>query len=146
MILRVLSGEVSVSDAIEQEKISRGFYYDLEERALGAMLVALTPGSETAASSPQARIEQLEARCKKLEQDKRRSERLLLLTRRVIKPGPIKSAAGRRRKKKPVVSSTARGSKPSPSSMKTAAASASSPASVSDVATSIPTKDGAAAH
>src|SRR6266700_3890807 len=58
MILSVLSGEVSVSDAIEQTQISRGFYYDLEERALSAMLLALTPGTETQASSPQTRIAQ----------------------------------------------------------------------------------------
>ena len=138
MLLSVLSGEVSVSDAIEQAQISRGFYYDLEERALSAMLVALTPGGETLAASPQARITQLEERCKKLEQDKRRSERLLLMTRRVIKPGSVKSVPGRPRKKRAAASSTRRGSKPSQSSTKTPA-SASSSASVS---TSTPTKDG----
>jgi len=141
MILSVLSGEVSVSDAIEQAQISRGFYYDLEERALGAMLSALTPGGETQASSPQSRIAELEERCKKLEQDKRRSDRLLLLTRRVIKPGPVKSVQGRPRKKRDA-RSTVRGSKPSPSSTKTVA-SVSSSASVSE---SIPTKDGEVAR
>jgi hypothetical protein len=142
MLLSVLSGEVSVSDAIEHAQISRGFYYDLEERALSAMLVALTPGTETQASSPQARITQLEERCKKLEQDKRRSDRLLLMTRRVIKPGSVKSVQGRPRKKRAAASSTRRGSKPSPSSMKTPA-SVSSPPSVSEA---IPTKDGAVAR
>ena len=34
MILEVLSGEKPVTDAIEQAKISRGHYYQLEERAL----------------------------------------------------------------------------------------------------------------
>jgi hypothetical protein len=137
MILSVLSGEVSVSDAIEQAQISRGFYYDLEERALSAMLVALTPGGETAAASPQARITQLEERCKKLEQDKRRSDRLLLLTRRVIKPGSVKSVAGRPRKKR-AASSTRRGSKPSPTSTKTAASPPLNP----PASPSTPTKDG----
>ena len=140
MILSVLSGEVSVSDAIEQAQISRGFYYDLEERALSAMLVALTPGGETAAASPQARISQLEERCKKLEQDKRRSDRLLLLTRRVIKPGSVKSVQGRPRKKRSAASSTRRGSKPSPTSMRTATSVSSSP----PVTLSTPTKDGEA--
>ncbi len=153
MILSVLSGEVSVSDAIEKSQISRGFYYDLEERALGAMLLALTPGGETQASSPQARIAQLEERCKKLEQDKRRSERLLFLTRRVIKPGSVKSAKGRPSKKKTakvakaVASSTSRGSKPSASSISSKTpVLASSPPSESEPTPTSPTsatKDGA---
>lgn len=144
MILSVLSGEVSVSDAIEKAQISRAFYYDLEERALGAMLLALTPGSETQASSPQARIAQLEERCKKLEQDKRRSERLLFLTRRVIKPGTLKSAKGRPPKKRKAASSTPRGSKPSPSSTSSKTpALASSPTSGSEPS---PTKDGGVAR
>jgi len=141
MILSVLSGEVSVSDAIEQAQISRGFYYDLEERALGAMLVALTPGGESQASSPQARITQLEERCKKLEQDKRRSERLLHLTRRVIKPGTVKTTAGRPRKRRTSASSTHRGSKPSQSSTKSPSASSSV-----SVSASTPMKDGEVAR
>src|SRR5580692_8250826 len=140
MILSVLSGEVSVADAIEHAQISRGFYYDLEERALSAMLVALTPGTESQASSPQGRITQLEDRCKKLEQDKRRSDRLLLLTRRVIKPGSVKSVQGRPRKKR-AASSMVRGSKPSQSSTKSP--SVSSSVSVSG---STPTKDGEVAR
>lgn len=88
MVLSVLSGERPVTDAIREAKISRGTYYQLETRALNAMLAALNPlasGSETGAADLSAaaeRIGQLEAQVKALEQDKRRTQRLLLLARK----------------------------------------------------------------
>lgn len=97
MILSVLSGERPVTDVIEETKMSRGTYYNLEERALKAMLVALTPGAESSdADSPAKRILELEQRVAQLERDKRRGERLLLLTRKVVKTGPLTTGAGRR--------------------------------------------------
>jgi hypothetical protein len=115
MVLSVLSGERPVTDAIEEAQISRGTYYQLEERALKAMLSALMPGGEHAPSeSPAARIAELEARVATLEREKRRSERLLLLTRKLVKPGTMKSAPGRPRKRRLTSpSSTTRGRKPS---------------------------------
>jgi hypothetical protein len=88
MLLSVLSGETPVTDAIRQAKISRGTYYQLETRALEAMLVALNPlasSSDTGAadlSAALARIGELEAQVKVLEQDRRRGQRLLLLQRK----------------------------------------------------------------
>lgn len=140
MILSVLSGELPVTDAIEQAQISRQLYYDLEERALNAMLLALTTNTETSAASPQARIKELEEACKTLEQQKRRSDRLLALTRQVLKPGSLKAAPGRPKKKR-AASSTRRGSKPSAVSTKSPSSSPS-PVEVP----SIPTKDGEAAR
>jgi hypothetical protein len=110
MVLSVLSGEKPVTDAIQEAGISRGMYYQLETRALGAMLRALTPGAdETEEGSPQRQVAKLEQKVKLLEQGKRRVERLLLMTRRVM--GPIKtrsttsgrgpSRSSRRRKKNP---------------------------------------------
>jgi hypothetical protein len=88
MLLSVLSGETPVSDAIAQAKISRAAYYQLETRALNAMLTALNPlASSSRGRSPDlsaARIAQLEERVKELEQQKRRSERLLLLSRKAL--------------------------------------------------------------
>src|SRR5262245_32966007 len=52
MVLSVLSGQVPVSEAIAEAQISRGTYYQLESRALEAMVQALLPGSPT--SSPSA--------------------------------------------------------------------------------------------
>ena len=43
MVLSVLSGEKPVTDAIAEAGISRGTYYQLETRALSAMLRALGP-------------------------------------------------------------------------------------------------------
>ena len=137
MVLSVLSGESPVSDAIEEAQISRQLYYDLESRALAAMLSALTPASSATgqATTPAMRIAELEAEVKRLEQEKRRSERLLLLTRKVLRPGAMKLAGGRPRKKRNPTSTTS-GPLPSKSSMTTT----SSKSSRSSSSTS--TKDG----
>jgi hypothetical protein len=87
MVLDVLSGQKAVTEVIEAEKISRGTYYNLEERALAAMLAALTPGSEAPEGTPSKRIGALEQKVAELERQKRRGERLLLLTRKIVKPG-----------------------------------------------------------
>lgn len=104
MILRVLSGETPVTDAIEGSDISRQAYYQLEERALRAMMRALTPGADTTiVTGPDPamirRIAELEARTKQLEQEKRRAERMLYLTRKVVPAGPMKSTHRGRPKK-----------------------------------------------
>jgi hypothetical protein len=99
MVLRVLSGEQPVSEAIAEARISRGTYYKIETAALKAMLAAVAPGAPTeitaAADGAQRRIADLEQKVKKLEQERRRSERLLLMTRKLVKPGPMKTGAGR---------------------------------------------------
>jgi len=99
MVLSVLSGEKPVSDAIGEAKISRGTYYQMETRALNAMLAALNPLATASKngspdlSAAAARIEELQGRVARLEQEKRRTQRLLLLTRRTIQ-GPV--TTGRR--------------------------------------------------
>jgi len=102
VVLAVLSGEEAVTEAIAELAISRGTYYQWEERALWAMLSALAPGSEPAtAGGPSARVAELEARVATLEREKRRSERLLLLTRKVVKAGPVTTGAGRPPRSRP---------------------------------------------
>jgi hypothetical protein len=117
-MLSVLSGEKPVTDAIAEAGISRQLYYQLEEKALAAMLKALSPVAP-AESTAQAEVEQLKKeldemhrRVHQLEQQKRRAERLLLLTRKVLPPGPVKSE-GRGRPRR---NSTRAGPKPSPDS------------------------------
>src|SRR5882724_5029086 len=96
MILEVLSGQKPVTDAIEQAKISRGHYYQLEERALKAILTAMEPGTSPGRPpETTTRLLQLEEKVKELESDKRRLERLLSMTRKVLRPGPMKSWLGR---------------------------------------------------
>lgn len=96
MVLSVLSGQMPVTDAIGQAKISRGTYYQLETRALRAMLTAMNPlsssaeGSGAQLSAASWQIEQLQVRIKRLEQEKRRSERLLLLMRKSLR-APVTS-------------------------------------------------------
>lgn len=95
LVLSVLSGEKAVTEAIAEAKISRPGYYALETRALRAMLTALNPlggvkddGTADLAGAS-CRIRELEQKTAKLEQDKRRAERLLLMTRKSLRRGPI---------------------------------------------------------
>jgi hypothetical protein len=85
LVLSVLSGEKPVTDAITESGMSRNTYYQLEERALEAMVQALGPSPAPGRKpDPAARIAELETKLAGLEQEKRRAERLLLLTRKVV--------------------------------------------------------------
>jgi hypothetical protein len=105
MVLSVLSGEMPVTDAVAQAGISRASYYQMETRAINAMLKALSPLAkpEETQTTPVRQIAALEEKVKKLERARRRTQRLLLLTRRVIRP-------------ETKTSSTRRGRGPSPAS------------------------------
>lgn len=139
LVLSVLSGEKPVTAAITELGISRPLYYQLETKAIVAMLTALAPGSSSSVSpndaTPAHQVAALEERVAALEQDKRRLERLLFLTRKVLPTGPVAVPTKRGR---PVGSRNralvAAGLVPSPSSTSSTSAS-STP--------SIPTKDGA---
>src|SRR5256885_7910534 len=86
MILSVLSGEKPVTDAIGEAKISRGHYYQLEERALEAILEAMEPGASAGRPvETTTRLLQMEEKIGELEATKRRLERLLQLTRKVLR-------------------------------------------------------------
>jgi hypothetical protein len=114
MILSVLSGERPVSEVIEEHGLSRGTYYNLEQRALDAMLAALVPGAsaetpDASSAIPAKRIADLEAKVQRLEQEKRRAERLLFLSRQVLGQGAVKMSVGRPPKNAPPRSSTTTG-------------------------------------
>lgn len=98
LVLSVLSGERSAQEAAEQERISPQTYQKYETRALEAMLAALMPDAspDGVAASSSRRIEDLEKRIAQLERDKRRAEHLLLLTRQIVRPGPVTTGAGRK--------------------------------------------------
>ena len=142
MVLSVRSGEVSVTEAIGAADISRQMYFDLEKRALSGMLAALVPGNEDSAAG---RLEELELKVVELERGKRRAEKLLELTRKVVRPGTLKTAAGRPRGNRQRRRSTTLGIGPSASSTsKTVATSTVSTKSATPVAaTSTLPKDGA---
>src|SRR5207248_4862340 len=85
MILNVLSGETPVTEAITAAEISRGHYYQLEDRALKAILEAMEPGASPGRPpETSSRLLQLEEKVKQLETDKRRLERLLQMTRKIL--------------------------------------------------------------
>lgn len=110
LILSVLSGEKPVSDAIAESGLSRNTYYQLEERALDAMLAALGPTPPGRKPDQSAELAALKAKLMRLEEEKRRAERLLLLTRKVVRTGRLTlPGLGRPR-------STKGGERPSPSS------------------------------
>jgi hypothetical protein len=129
MVLSVLSGEKPVSDAIAEAKLSRGTYYHLEERAMQAMLRALSPlagpdGTESLGMElALGQVKELEKKVVRLEQEKRRLERLLYMTRKVVKPGPlvVEGRRGRPRGRR----STRSGPSGSPASTATAKPSSS---------------------
>lgn len=100
MVMSVLSGEVPVTEAVVQAKVSRATYYQLETRALMGMLSALNPrGPGGKRRTPDAmvsgRIEALEAKVTRLEQEKRRVERLLMLTRKTLGAPRLPGCRGR---------------------------------------------------
>lgn len=101
MLLSVISGATPVTTAIAQAKISRATYYKLETRALNAMLSAINPLAGQATdgradlSAASQRITELEGKVQSLERDKRRAERLWLLTRRTLKAPLVSGRRGR---------------------------------------------------
>jgi hypothetical protein len=101
MVLSVLSGETPVTEAIAQARISRGTYYQLETRAVRAMLEALNPLATAHRGAPPdrsaTRIEALIERVRALEQDKRRMKRLLLMARKARGTDTLEDRLARRR-------------------------------------------------
>jgi hypothetical protein len=97
MLLNVLSGRVPVTDAIAQGKISRGTYYQLEAKALSAMMAAVSPTASDGGPAlvRSKEIEALEQKVRKLEMEKRRLEHLLVLATKVVQPGPLTTGKGR---------------------------------------------------
>jgi hypothetical protein len=136
LLLSVLSGHTPVTRAITEHGISRPLYYKLETKGLIGMMRALIPGANAASNPDDAtlirQIVELEAKVARLEQENRRLERLLLLTKKVLPPGPV--AFPQKRGRKPGRRSTSAGPAPSPSSKKpttaTTPASSSTPTTV----------------
>lgn len=96
MILSVLSGEKSVTQATEEADITRALYYQIERRALEAMIEAVTPKPPGRRNKTCDQIQALQAQIETLEKDKRRAERLLFLTRKVLKRGPLSAKKKKR--------------------------------------------------
>ena len=140
MVLSVLSGEKPVTDAVAEAKISRATYYQMETRALHAMLSALNPiGSPQPVSetrelaNAKKRIDELEIQLETLRREKRRAERLSLLARKSAMATPVTTGRRGRLPKNVLPSSIRSGKKSSPRST----------GKETPTASSTPTKDGA---
>jgi hypothetical protein len=97
-VLSLMSGERTMTEAAEAAQCSPLTLQKYEKRAVEAMIVALMPDAspDGVSTSTSKRIADLEARIAQLETAKRRSERLLILTRQLIKAGPVTTGSGRR--------------------------------------------------
>jgi hypothetical protein len=104
MVLSVLSGQRTVSQAIEEQKICRTLYYQLEGRALKGMVRALNPARSESTNErrelrrAQARLRQLNARLTLMTQRKRSVERLLALVMKANRVSISTARRGRRPK------------------------------------------------
>jgi hypothetical protein len=120
MVLEVLSGAKPVTDVVGEGQMSRATYYKLEERALGAMLRALSPTAGPDGTDGQAlvaalaRVAELEGKLAKTEQEKRRSDKLFVMTKKLVKAGPMTMGSGRPPGSQNRRRSTTGGPKPSP--------------------------------
>jgi hypothetical protein len=136
LVLSVLSGHSSVTAAIAEHSISRPLYYQLETKAVLAMLRALAPGANAASSpedaSPMQQIVELEQKVTQLEQEKRRLERLLLLAKKILPTGPV--AFPQKRGRRPGRRSSAAGHASSQSSKKATTIAPAPPPSITTTA------------
>jgi hypothetical protein len=103
MLLSVLSGERAVTEVIAEHRISRPTYYQQETKALQAMLEALTPGRSGPKGPSKVdeltkRVEQMQAKLEAAQRKERRTQRLLHLTRKMVKPGSVTTGKKRPRK------------------------------------------------
>jgi hypothetical protein len=139
MILSVLSGHTPVTTAISEHGISRPLYYQLETKAIVGMMRALVPGANAASSpddaTPMQQVVQLEEKLVRLQRENRRLERLLLLAKKVLPPGPMAfpERRGRRRGRR----STTAGLVPSLGSKKPTTTTTSPPISTPTTAGAI---------
>lgn len=104
IILRTLSGELTVDDACAEMGVSPAQFHRLRERALEGALAALAPGTAgrpAAAPAPPSRVAELEAEVRDLKIDLRASqlrEEIAVLMPHLLRPAP--SAASKKKSRR----------------------------------------------
>ena len=83
-LLQVLSGQMGVSEAAKAVQISSPRYYQLEKKALSAMLMAMSPTQGR--GQPMERLQKLQERSVALEQENARQKQLLRMAKRLWGP------------------------------------------------------------
>lgn len=108
VILEVLAGSLSPTDAAEALGISRPRYYILELKALKGLVAACEPESR-GRTNPEREIETLRKKCQKLKHECTRYQTLARAAQRTLgltlseSPESQKSASGKRITRRPVV-------------------------------------------
>jgi len=89
LVLQVLSGEKSISEACRDTGMKALSYYKLEERLLRGMFVAASmPGAMRGRSKdPAKEANQIAAQTEELRQEHRRMQSLVRITRRLFRTG-----------------------------------------------------------
>lgn len=82
MILQVLSGAKRLSEVTEEAGISMTRYYQLEEKAIQALVLSLSPQETKQKSCIQERLRRAEAKIDKLEREKKQYSQLRRVARK----------------------------------------------------------------
>ncbi len=93
-VLQVLSGQMGISEAAKAAQISPNRYYQLEQKAVHAMLLAMSPTQGR--GQPMQRLQKMEKRSVALEQENARQKQLLRMARKLW--GPMAETDGRKGK------------------------------------------------
>ncbi len=83
-LMQVLSGQMGVTEAAKAAQITINRYYQLEQKALSAMLQALSPTAGRRKSVQS--IQKLEKKSEELERENARQRQLLRMARRLWGP------------------------------------------------------------
>lgn len=107
VVLEVLGGLRSPTQAAEALGVSTTRYYNLESQALEGLVAALEPRARGPRKRPETQIAKLEARIAELEKELGRRAALVRLSQRALGVAatkrPAKPAPGKRRRKRPTV-------------------------------------------
>ncbi len=105
MVLEVLSGTRTTTDASQVLGITLARYYQLEVRALQGLLTALEPMRRGKHRRPEQEVDRLQRENDRLQRDAGRLQALLRASQRAVgiltPPRPEKSKLGGKRKKRP---------------------------------------------
>lgn len=100
VILEVLGGGLSTTEASEAMGVTASRYYQLETRALQGMLSSLEPRARGPQKTPEREIKALLLEQKRLEKELRKAQSLLRVATRSVGVRPKKKKAGKRRKRR----------------------------------------------
>jgi hypothetical protein len=104
VVLEVLGGVRTTTDAAEALECSLPRYYHLEARALEGLLVACEPRKKGRVWSPNRELELLHKKCERLEREVGRQQALVRAAHRTVgltPSTPSKPVAGKKRPRRP---------------------------------------------